>query len=96
MSTVPDASDLQPPSCLLTTALPDYRGHISVVRTDAAHGGPDVGGGDALQILHGHRLARAFLGDHAGVAEPFDTFDDVAGEPAILPGVDTMFPSGGV
>ncbi len=57
--------------------------------------GLDVGGSDDLQILDSHRVARAFLGDHSGITKPFGAFDDVAGEPAVLHGVDAVLPAGG-
>jgi hypothetical protein len=51
-------------------------------------------GGDDLQILDGHRLARTLLGDYPGIAEPFGTLDDVPGEPAVLHGVAPMLTTG--
>jgi hypothetical protein len=45
-------------------------------------------------VLDRHRLARSFLRNHPGIAEPFGAFDDVAGEPAVLHGVDAMLTAG--
>src|SRR5205823_6055027 len=70
------------------------RGQVAVVRADAAHRGLDVGGGDDLQVFDRHRLARAFLGDDSGVAESFGALDDVAGEAAVLHGVDAVLSTG--